>query len=489
MWLVDHQMNLLVSERFGTHYARIPLKQSAIIAYANALQVDWPVTDYILGNPPFIGKSNQSKEQKADLSSVCAGIATAGNLDFVTAWYVKAARLMSLHLQTRTAFVSTNSITQGEQVPILWSWMLAQGMMIQFAHRTFQWQSAAKGKAAVHCVVIGFGNDNNVSKSLFSYDDIKGLPILKVAKNINPYLVDAENILLGKKSQPISKVSPMRYGSKPVDGGHLILTEQERIELISINSMASDWIRPFIGSEELINNSKRYCLWLESCPPNTLKKMGAVLQRVEAVKQMRLSSTKEPTRKQASTPTIFAEMRQPQGNYLAVPEVSSENRIYLPIAYLEQTVIASNLLYAISGASRYEFGIMTSIMHNSWMRAVCGRLESRYRYSVGIVYNNFPWPLNPSDKQKQTIEAAAQAVLDARAAHPECSLADLYDPLTMPANLLKAHQQLDKAVDAAYGKTKFANEAERVAFLFELYQQYTAPIVPVEKTKPSKIKK
>ena len=492
MWLVDHQMNLLVSARFGTHFARIPLKQSAHIQHANALQVDWPVTDFILGNPPFIGKSNQNAAQKSDLAAVCYDVKNAGNLDFVCGWYIKAARLMNQNPATRSAFVSTNSICQGEQVPILWSWMLAQGVHIQFAHRTFVWQSAATGKAAVHCVIVGFGLDQNHAKTIFEYETVKDEHDKKIevitpipAQNINPYLVDAANAIVDKKNQPICPVSPMRYGSKPVDGGNLILSVEEKNSLIQSEPNSEAFIRLFLGSEELINNQLRYCLWLESCPPATLKKMPLVLKRIEEVKRMRLASAKEPTRKQASTPSIFAEMRQPQSNYLAIPEVSSENRLYVPIGFLDASVIASNKLYTISNATLYEFGIMTSIMHNAWMRTTCGRLKSDYSYSASIVYNNFPWPLDPTDKQKTAIENAAQAILDARAAHPDSSLADLYDPLSMPPNLTRAHQQLDKAVDAAYGKTKFNTEAERVAFLFELYQHYTAPTAPIDPpTKP-----
>lgn len=494
MWLVDHQMNMEVSRRFGMHYARIPLKQSAHIQFANALQVEWPITDFILGNPPFIGSKLIDKDQRVAFDSVMADVPKAGLLDFVSAWYVKSARLIKAHPNVRCALVSTNSICQGEQVGVLWSWMLAQGVHIQFAHRTFVWQSAAKGKAAVHCVIVGFGLDQNRAKTIFEYETLKDEHDKKIevitpipAQNINPYLVDAANAIVDKKNQPICLVNPMRYGSKPVDGGNLILNTEEKNSLIQSEPNSEAFIRLFLGSEELINNQLRYCLWLESCPPATLKKMPLVLKRIEEVKRMRLASAKEPTRKQASTPSIFAEMRQPQSNYLAIPEVSSESRLYVPIGFLDASVIASNKLYTISNATLYEFGIMASIMHNAWMRTVTGRLKSDYQYSAGIVYNNFPWPLDPTDKQKTAIETAAQAVLDARAAYPDSSLADLYDPRSMPPNLTRAHQQLDKAVDAAYGKTKFNTEAERVAFLFELYQQYTAPTAPM--TTPDKPKK
>ncbi|HMV60680.1 MAG TPA: class I SAM-dependent DNA methyltransferase [Agitococcus sp.] len=486
MWLVDHQMNLLVSDRFGMHYARIPLKRSAAILNANALQTDWPVTDYILGNPPFIGSKLIDKNQRIAFDSVMSVVPKSGVLDFVSAWYVKAAQLIKANAHIRCALVSTNSITQGEQVGILWGWMLAQGMVIQFAHRTFVWQSAAKGKAAVHCVIIGFGTDNTLKKTIFDYEDGKGLPMPISANNINAYLVDAKNIFIENKRESLIDMSPMNYGSFALDDGYYTLDVEEVEALIKTNSAIQPFIKPFIGGRELLSGKKRYCLWFFDANIKTLRSIPELMARIDAVQKWRSESDRENTKKLAQTPMRFAEIRQPKSQYIAIPTVSSERRNYLPIAFLSPDVIASNQLYLIDNANLYIFGIMTSIMHNAWMRTTCGRLKSDYRYSASIVYNNFPWPLNPTDKQKQTIEAAAQAVLDARAAHPTCSLADLYDPLTMPANLLKAHQQLDKAVDAAYGKTKFANEAERVAFLFELYQQYTASI---EQVKPKKTRK
>lgn len=482
MWLVDHQMNMEVSRRFGMHYARIPLKQSAHVENANALQVEWPVTDFILGNPPFLGYTQQSTAQKIDLSKITHDIHSGGKLDFVCGWYVKAARLMSKNPNTRSAFVSTNSICQGEQVPILWSWMLAQGVHIQFAHRTFVWQSSAKGKAAVHCVIVGFGLSPTVKKTIFEYENGKGEPTAINASNINPYLVDSNTLLIQNMRQPICAISIMKKGSQPTDGGNLLLSDAEKIEFIAKEPLAEKYIRPFLGSEEMINNIKRWCLWLKNLSPSDLKKMPHTQARLDAVQNMRLASSKEATRKWAVFPTLFTENRQPESNYLAIPEVSSENRLYLPIGFLDASIIASNKLYTISNATLYEFGVMTSLMHNAWMRTVTGRLKSDYQYSAGIVYNNFPWPLDPTIAQKTKIETAAQAVLDARAAHPTSSLAALYDPLSMPPNLTRAHQQLDKAVDAAYGKTKFNTEAERVAFLFERYQHYTAPTAPVAAT-------
>jgi hypothetical protein len=491
LWLTDHQMNMRISDEFGNYFARIPLKSTPHIVNANALQQDWAEVlapercSYILGNPPFLGYTQRSEAQRLDMENVCFDIHGAGVLDFVSAWYIKAARYVQNNQVIRCAFVSTNSITQGEQVGVLWGWMLAQGIHIHFAHRTFGWSNEARGKAAVHCVIIGFGKQDVAEKTIFEYDDIKGEPHAVKVKNINPYLVDAGNVLLQKRSKPISNTLPITRGSQPTDGGHLLLDEAEKLELIKNEPMAEKWIRPFAMGDEFINNLKRHCLWLVDCPPSELRQMPQVLARVEQVKQMRLASKKIPTQKLAAQPTVFGELRQPKSAYLAIPRVSSERRAFIPIGFLQSDFIAGDKLQTIENATNYHFGILNATMHNAWMRAVCGRLESRYSYSASIVYNNYPWPeLNSSHTPK--IEAAAQAVLDARAAHPNASLADLYDPLTMPANLLKAHQALDKAVDAAYGYKGAQTDAARVAFLFELYQKITS-LLPVQKAKKAKV--
>ena len=659
------------------YYARLPLKKAPHIVHGNALRLDWNDVvpawrlSYLLGNPPFLGKSLQSAAQKEELAAVFHDVKGAGVLDYVACWYRKAAEYMgqesplargreraggegvdpkrfsadylphpptplpedlkffartmrkeqtdaeqlmwsllrsrslkgakfrrqhpvgrfildfyciehklaleldgSHHaeqkgydeardewlgeqgirvlrfwnnqvlteteavLETiynqlpeapsppaplppagegskiRAAFVSTNSITQGEQVGILWPDLFRRGVKLHFAHRTFQWNSEARGKAAVHCVIIGFGLQEVDEKWLFDYDTPKSDPHAINANNINPYLVDGPDVVLQRLSKPICSVPALVYGSKPVDGGNLLLSQSEKDVLLSKEPSAELWIRPFMGSEELINGIPRYCLWLVDCPPDELRRMPHVLARVEAVKEMRLQSSKEPTRQAAATPTLFGELRQSSADYVAIPEVSSERRNYIPIGFFSRETVASNLLYVLPNATLYHFGILSSTMHNAWMRAVCGRLESRYRYSAGIVYNNFPWPEIPSppaplpstgegcttnprpqageggaERRVRDIETAAQAVLDARARymHPSpasgrgaggegATLADLYDPLTMPPELVKAHQTLDRAVDAAYGKTTFKTEAERVAFLFERYQQLTAPL-------------
>ena len=505
LWLVDHQMNLRVSEEFGLYFARIPLKSAPGIRHANALRLDWNEVlpaqrcSYVLGNPPFLGKTYQNKEQKSDLTAVMRGIHGAGDLDFVCGWYVLAAQYMQSSTGTQAAFVSTNSITQGEQVAVLWGEMQRLGMHIHFAHRTFQWSNEASGKAAVHCVIVGFGTQDQAVKTIYEYEDIKGLPHAVPVKRINAYLVDAPDVLLNKRRTPICKVSDMRNGSKPTDGGHLLLDDAERETLLALEPQAAPWIRPFLGAEEFINKTARWCLWLVDCPPKELRSMPEVMKRVHAVKAMRLASTDKHTQQDAGTPTQFQKIRQPKSNYLLIPSVSSERRNYVPIGFMEANVIVSNLVYAVPDATLFHFGVMTSAMHNAFMRFTCGRLKSDFRYSNTIVYNNFPWPGfadEPlSDKHRNAIEQAAQGVLDARAQFPDASLADLYDPLTMPPALLKAHQKLDAAVDAAYqpsgGKKSYASDAERVAFLFELYQRITSllPAAAAKKTANSKHKK
>jgi hypothetical protein len=485
LWLTDHQMNMQISEEFGQYFRRLPLKKSAQIVHGNALRVDWreacPKADYIIGNPPFLGYTQQSSEQKSDLEATFGGVKGAGVLDFVSAWYINAAKYMQ-GSQTNTAFVSTNSITQGEQVAVLWPEMLQRyDIKISFAHRTFQWNSEGRGKAAVHCVIVGFSLTDSASKTIFEYADIRGEPLAIPAKNINPYLVDAPNVFVERRTRPICNALAMVKGNQPTDGGNLLLSSEEKNALLAIEPKAEKWIHPFLGAEEFINNIPRWCLWLVNIPPNELRALPEVCKRIEGVKQMRLQSTKAQTVELAQTPMLFGEIRQTDQPYLLMPRVSSERRKFIPIGYLSPDVIASDSGFMLPNATLYHFGMLTSNMHMAWVRAVCGRLKSDYRYSNTIVYNNFPWP-EPSDKQREGIEKAAQVVLDTRAKYPESTLADLYDPLTMPPDLLKAHQQLDKAVDAAYGKTVFKTEAERVAFLFERYQALTS-LLPAEKPK------
>lgn len=489
MWLIDHQMNMRISEEFGQYFARLPLKKAATIVHDNALQRDWETVvpkdelSFILGNPPFLGKSNQNAAQKADMEKVFAGVKGAGVLDYVAAWYLKAAQYIQ-GTKIKAAFVSTNSISQGEQVGILWSLLFNQyKIKIHFAHRTFSWTNEARGNAAVHVVIIGFANFDIPEKTIFEYADIKGEPHEIKVKNINPYLVEGNDNFVVSRKSPICNIPEISYGSMANDGGYLILSDEEKVELLETADKTEFHIRPFLGSHEFINGVKRWCIWLKDVAPNDYVKNSKLLQRINAVRDYRLKSTREATRKLADFPMLFGEIRQPETDYLLIPGVSSENRKYIPIGFISKDVIASDLARTVSNATLFSFGIITSLMHLTWVKFVCGRLKSDFRYSNSLVYNNFPWPENPTEKQIKAIENAAQKVLDARAAFPNSSLADLYNQLTMPPALVKAHQELDKAVDLAYRPQPFATEAKRMEFLFELYEKYTAGLFVKEKKK------
>ena len=509
MWLIDHQMNQLVSQTFGEYYVRLPLRKSATIKNGNALRVDWqslidPMPwekeqeryHYILGNPPFIGKTWQNDSQRKDIDEVFSGVSSAGLLDYVTGWYIKAAQYMDKTNaleekelpKTKTAFVSTNSISQGEQVAILWKELFNKyHIKIHFAHRTFRWTNEAKGKAAVHCIIIGFANFDINDKLIYEYDDINSEPHEIKAKNINPYLVDSKDILITRRSNPICFVPQMIWGNKPVDGGHLIFTLEEKEEFIKKEPLSINYFKKFIGGQEFIQGKERWCLWLVDINPSELRNMKYVVERVALVKETRLKSTDIGARKLADRPSQFRDLFNPK-NFIAIPEVSTERRKYIPIGFLTDEAIASNKLQMIPDANLWHFGILTSNMHMTWMRNVCGRMKSDYSYSNSIVYNNFPWPENPTPKQKEAIEKAAQGVLDARLQFPNSSLADLYDPNTMPPALVKAHQVLDKAVDLCYRSQPFINEIKRIEFLFELYDRYTAGLFTKEKKSRTKAK-
>ena len=474
MWLIDHQMNTLVSEHFGLYFARLPLEKSATIVHGNALGIDWNNVvpkgrlNYILGNPPFGGARLMGQQQKKDLESVFDKVRGFSNLDYVTGWYIKAAEYIAT-TKVEVAFVSTNSITQGQQVPILWEALIENYKInIRFAYRTFKWANEARGKAAVHCVIIGFRafSDNKVKR--IYVDDHETL----TADNINPYLVSAPNVFIKPRKKPLCNVPTIHFGNMANDNGYLLLTEDDKLEIQEQYPDAAKYIKRFMGAKDLINNNARWCLWLVGMTPAELKQLPAIKERVANVKDYRSKSKRTATNKLASTPTLFGEIRQPDSDYLIIPRVSSENRQYIPMAFMDQIIIAADSTLVIPGATNYHFGILTSKVHMAWVRAVCGRLESRYRYSNDIVYNNYPWP-DPTDKQKSAIEATAQQVLDARALYPESSLADLYGPLTMPPELTKAHNNLDRAVVAAYGGPGFKTEAERVADLMKRYQRLT----------------
>ena len=503
MWLKNHQCNIRTQIRFDGEVAchTLPLEDAAEIIHANSLRTSWQAADYIFGNPPFIGSTYQTKEQKNDLESICGHIKGYGLLDYVCNWYVKAAGIIAQHPQVQTAFVSTNSICQGQQVEILWGSLLKQGIEIHFAHRTFQWTSQAAGKAAVHCIIVGFRQKPQMpsEKNLYDYPDIKGEPVKHAAANINPYLIDAPDLIIAKRSRPIHCEPDMVNGSKPTEGGNLILSTDEKDSLIAAEPLAEQYIRPFIGADEFLNGKTRWCLWFHGVPDvkrnHDLKQMPKVQARIQAVKTMREASSDKQTQKDAATPWLFQKIRQPSdGNFLIIPSVSSESRRFIPIGYLSFETVVSNLAFILPNATLYHFGILSSTMHNAFMRTVAGRLESRYRYSNTVVYNNFPFPEScrmPSendrpDPLRAAVEAAAQAVLDARGQYrheareaglPEPTLAELYAPDAGYTALDKAHADLDKAVDKAYGYKTGKNtddEAERTAFLFELYRKATA---------------
>ena len=479
LWIAEAQMLQETENIVENEIPFLPLKSYANIVEGNSLRIDWESVvpkeklSYIMGNPPFVGYSLQSKEQKDDMLSIYVDekgkpYKTAGKIDYVAAWYFKAAQLM-VGTNIRTAFVSTNSITQGEQVAGVWKPLYDRfGIHIDFAHRTFRWDSEASLKAHVHCVIVGYSiADNKADRHLFD----NGAD--KIVSNINPFLIEAPNVFVESITKPICDVPKMSSGGKPVEGGNLIFTEEEKIDFLKKEPNAEKYFRPFVGSDNYINNHPRWCLWLLDCPPNELRSMPFVMERVELVRQFRLSSVKDATRKYADYPTRFMEIKQPESEYIIVPATSSEKRKYIPIGYVDKNVIASNAASFVPNASLYHFGVLTSNVHMAWMRVVAGRLEMRYRYSVNIVYNNFPW-CNPTAEQKAKIEKTAQTILDARALYPDSSLADLYDELTMPPELRKAHQANDRAVMEAYGFWgKLNTESECVTELMKMYQRLT----------------
>jgi hypothetical protein len=486
MWLMDHLMNLELSNILGVTYARIPLQKSANIIIANALTINWENylnpqdCTYILGNPPFVGSKMMSTNQRNELENVTNGIKGNGTLDYVCSWYFKAAQYIQ-NTNIKVAFVSTNSICQGEQVGILWGSLLNRyKISINFAHQTFIWESEARAKAHVYCIIVGFSLKTNEvkEKTIFEYQNTKGEAIEYKVTNINPYLVDAENIVISSRQKPIctilQNIPEMKFGNMPLDGGHLLFSNEEKIEFIKKEVRAEKFIKPLISAREFLNGEQRWCLWLVDASPEELKAMPEVLKRVEKIKEYRLKSDRDKTRSLATTPTLFGEIRNNQENYLAIPQVSSENRVYIPIAFFGKEDICNSTCLNISNATLYHFGVLTSKMHMAWVKYVCGRLEGRFRYSKDIVYNNFPWAkLTP--KQQEKIEIKAQNVLNVREKFTKSSLANLYSPLTMPAELSKAHMELDKAVDEAYSsdfKTLFSSESKRVAFLFSLYKNY-----------------
>lgn len=474
LWIAESQMMKETEKILLVPLDFLPLKTNAYIVEGNALRTDWESVipkselNYIMGNPPFVGARLMDKAQKDDINHIFAGWKNAGNLDYVCCWYKKAADLMQ-NTAIRTALVSTNSVSQGESVANLWKPLFADGVHIDFAYRTFRWDSEAKSKAHVHCVIIGFSTAvNPAERRIYSGERYQ------VAKNINGYLLDGDNVFIESRNKPLCNVPEIGIGNKPIDGGFYLFEKEEMEDFIKKETVSKKYFRPWYGSKEFINRKSRYCLWLGDCSPAELKTMPLCLERVKSVKEYRLNSTSAGTVKLADKPTHFHVENMPDSTYILVPKVSSERRRYVPIGFMTPDVLCSDLVFIIPKASLYHFGILTSNIHMAWMRAVCGRLEMRYRYSKDVVYNNFPWP-TPTEQQKAKIEQTAQAILDARALYPDCSLADLYDELTMPPELRKAHQDNDRAVMDAYGFTKGTaartSESACVAELMKLYQK------------------
>jgi len=474
LWIAESQMMKETEKILLVPLEFLPLKTNAFIVEGNALRVDWESVvpksklNYIMGNPPFVGARLMGKEQKADVNTIFPGWKNAGNLDYVCCWYKKASDMMQ-GTSVRSALVSTNSVVQGESVANLWKPLFDAGVHIDFAYRTFRWDSEAKIKAHVHCVIIGFSvAASSTPKKLFDGDRYQ------VANNINGYLLDGENVFVESRSKPICNVPEIGMGNQPIDNGQYLFEKEDMEAFIKKEPSAAAYFYPWYGAKEFISQKPRYCLWLGECSPAQLKQMPYCLERVRAVKEYRESSTRASTVKMAMKPTRFQTENMPKGNYIVIPKVSSENRKYVPMGLMSPDMLCSDLVFIVPNATAYHLGVLTSNVHMAWVRAVCGRLKSDYRYSKDIVYNNFPWPA-PTEQQKAKIEQTAQAILDARALYPDSSLADLYDDLTMPPELRKAHQANDRAVMDAYGFIKGTaartSESACVAELMKLYQQ------------------
>jgi hypothetical protein len=481
MWLIDHQMNLEASRKFGKPLLRLPLRKSARIENANALRIDWndvlPAAEcsFVMGNPPFVGAKYQNESQRADLATVAGDVPDSGLLDYVTLWYFRAISFCR-DTQIRCAFVSTNSICQGEQAGVLWEALFQKGVHIHFGHRTFTWQSEARGKAHVHVVIVGFGMFEASRKLIYDYSTDPDVPQVFPVTKINGYLTNGLIVAIKNRSKPLCQVPEIGIGNKPIDDGNFLFTDDEKQAFIQTTPASRPLFRKWVGSHEFINGYHRWCLWLGDASPSDLRSMPEVMRRIENVRRFRLASKSAPTRKLAEVPTRFHVENMPKRAYLIIPGVSSERRPFIPIGFMPPSVIASNLVNILPDATLFHFGILTSTMHMAWVRQVCGRLKSDFRYSNKLVYNNYPWPQEASEKQRAAVEAAAQAVLDAREQFPDQTLADLYDPLTMPKLLRDAHKKLDATVDKCYRRAPFASERNRVEYLFDLYQRLVSPL-------------
>ncbi len=480
LWLTDIQMNNEAADYFGRPLVRLPLVSSPTIINDDALKLDWeqliPSTklDFIFGNPPFSGSRTMDSGQKEILKHVAHDIRESGFLDFVVGWYFKAVEYIQ-GTDIEVAFVSTNSISQGEQVGIVWEYLYEHGAKINFAHRTFKWTNEASGQAAVYCIIIGFSLHDRANKIIFDYPKVNSDPHVVPVTRINPYLIEGPSTVLRNRQEVICDVPNMNFGNMPRDGGHLVLNPEERSEILQKSAQLSKFIKPYIGAKEFLHNEERYCLWLVNAAPEDITSSTYILDRLKRVKEFRLASKAASTRNMATTPSLFAQRTQPNSEYIFIPGVSSENRDYIPMGYFNRDTIASNAAFVLPGARLYHFGVLESKMHMAWVRHVAGRLKSDFRYSKDIVYNNFPWA-KTTKIQENRISKLAQEILKRRAQYPESSLADLYNPLIMPEDLLKAHQELDLEVDKIYQKEKFESDAKRMELLLELYQEYSKKV-------------
>ncbi|MDP2886070.1 MAG: class I SAM-dependent DNA methyltransferase [Ignavibacteria bacterium] len=499
LWLTDHQMNMQMSEEFGQSYLRLPLKKAAHIANGNAIRMDWakfvgkPSKNdenlfFILGNPPFVGKKARTDAQNDDMDSVFGTESSNyGILDYVCCWYLKASEFIK-GTSIQVAFVSTNSITQGEQVSALWETLGPRNIHINFAHRTFKWSNEARGRAGVYCVIIGFSVEDRTRKRLFDYLSYDSDPMERKATHINPYLVDAATIIIANRTEPLCAVPQLSFGSMPNDNGHLLLTDEERASLATEYPQASKLIRPLISAHEFLHGENRWCLWLVRATPEVIKSIPEVRKRVEAVRQYRLRSKRPATVKLAKYPGLFGEIRQPSTDYVLIPLHSSEFRDYIPLAFISSDYVANNSCALLPNATHFHFGVLHSKMHMAWTRQICGRLEGRYRYSNNIVYNNFPWPQNPPEKARHLVEQQVAHMLAVRKEFGNSTLADLYDPNLMPKKLVDAHALLDAAVDSCYRTKAFSSELDRLEYLFGQYLMLTQPLLERRAGKSKKLR-
>jgi hypothetical protein len=482
MFLVDHQMNLELAEEFGQTPDRLPIKQMLNVRVGNALTTDWrdvcPIGDntLILGNPPFMGRLTRNAEQAAELKAAFQEATGSGNVDYVCAWFARASDYLRDCLG-RAAFIATNSITQGEQPFVLWTYMQPRGMEISFAHRTFAWSSDAPKAAAVHVVVVGFTRRPGSTHTIWHYPDVKGAPSPVIAKRINPYLQDAPTVLLARRKEPLDPSAPaMKFGSMANDGGWLSDLADEDVQSIQReDKIAAKYLRKLLDADALLEGRYRWCLWLKEAPPADLTGSPSIRKRLDQVRVLREKSTRAATNALAKTPYLFGEDRQPTARYIAIPRVSSERRTYVPIGIVEASVVANDRVLTIAPFDLYTFGILMSRIFNAWNATVSGRMKSDFSISSEVTYYNFPWPVREAT-QRVAIEAAAQGVIDARAKHPDQALAALYDPLGMPPDLLKAHEQLDRVALAAYGLKPSATDAEILSGLFTRYEELVAPM-------------